>query len=140
MSAHDLSSLLERVKAASGPDRELDCAIAIAVDGFFIDGADYKGRPKYCYLDERGQNSPGQGHDMLVRCYTASLDAALALVERAKPAWAGLIHLSIAGSGQAAIEARDPCDDRTVQEFGHTPALALLAALLSALIAQGETA
>ena len=63
----------------------MDLAIALAVDGFFIDGEDHRGRPKYCYRDETGQVSPGQGHDMLVRHYTASIDAALALVERVLP-------------------------------------------------------
>lgn len=84
MQGEDLSELLARVEAATEPDREIDCAIAVTVDGHFIDGKDFRGRPIYCRRDPDGAiTSPGQGHDMLVRRYTASVDAALALVERA---------------------------------------------------------
>lgn len=78
-----IANLRKRMAGLTGPDRATDCDIAVALDGFFVDGEKY-GEPAYCYTDTGGgQVSPGQSGDQLVRRYTASLDAALALVERA---------------------------------------------------------
>lgn len=57
----DLMELLERVKAATGPDRELDYAISRFADGELV------------------------RHSSLHLPYTASIDDALALVERKLP-------------------------------------------------------
>ena len=40
-----LSELLERVKAASGPDREIDCALACHLDGFWANLKLWPSRP-----------------------------------------------------------------------------------------------
>lgn len=110
----DLSELLERVKAATGPDRELDAAIWYA-------------------LVEQPRPGNKIDRDMISRWpeYTSSLDAALALVLRASPL-KGPVELTVAGSAQACLNSDDPCGLQ-VQAFGNTPPLALLAALLSAL-------
>jgi len=81
----DLTSLVERVEGASGADREIDRQLAVAIDGFWIEHQEYRGA-RYCHLDKDGRVSmPGQAGDMLVPAYTASVDAALALVERVLP-------------------------------------------------------
>lgn len=133
----DLQALLERVEKAVGPDREIDCAVAVAVDGYFVQGADPWGRPKYCYRDAEGIVSPGQGHDMLVRRYSASVDDDLALAERVLPGWEcgvwaqtaewrkrpktwiGVLHDPRGWAGETRSELA-------------TPALALLAAIIRA--------
>lgn len=132
-----LSELIARVEAATEGSRELDALIAVAVDGFFIDGEDPWGRPKYCYLDEDGaQISPGQGHDMLVRRYTTSVDAALALIERVLrgAVWRvgfdpddGSIRAEIVGAAPDCVRSTANHD---------SPALALCAAALRALQAK----
>lgn len=61
-----LTDLLRRVEAATGPDRELDYAVLLAT------------LPKgHAYLWD-----PEKGHE-----YTASIDAAVALVERKGGCW-----------------------------------------------------
>lgn len=129
----DLNALLERVRAASGPDRNLDLAIHMA-----LEPANY---------------APGWAWDDLGRPphLTASLDATVALVERVLPGW----QFALAGpwkwaehtprAGQPiwyAEVARDSEDDglgykemNDLSYRGATPALALISALLSALLA-----
>jgi len=79
------ADLIEKLEKLEGPDREADCQIGVAVDGFVTEERPYKG-VIYCRLDPDGTfTCPGQGADMLVPRYTASLDAAVALVERVLP-------------------------------------------------------
>lgn len=58
MTSSDLTALLARVEAATGPDRELDCAIMMALD------------PQSWFP-----------------LYTSSLDATVALVEKVRPSY-----------------------------------------------------
>ena len=71
--------------------------------------------------------------------YTASIDAALALVERVLPGW----HW-IRKSPLSMTVYQDPKDEKAwavhFDGAGATPALSLLAAILKALIAQQEAA
>lgn len=115
-----LADLLARVEGASGPDRALDKAILMAL----------------------GQWAPVMTNQpWTVARLTASLDAALALTERVLPGW------TIAGIGQDDsklwhVELREGHQTsyrRVVLSHmtlrgSPTPALALLAALLKALI------
>jgi hypothetical protein len=73
--ASDLAKLLEWVKANDGPNRTLDLAIAQAL-----------GQPWAC-MDNPPAEPGGEWWPSRIRCerYTASLDAALALVERVLP-------------------------------------------------------
>ncbi|MFZ5669086.1 MAG: hypothetical protein ACOY4K_06305 [Pseudomonadota bacterium] len=81
----DHSQLLADLKAATEPSRELDCRLAIAVGGFFIDGERY-GEPAYCKHDPDGALiRPGQSGDMMVPRYTASIDAAVRLARLVFP-------------------------------------------------------
>jgi hypothetical protein len=133
----DLADLLRRVEAAAGPDRELDEAIAFALcdEHEFVQ---LKGAPRGVgpTLYRFGSHAP---HSALR--VTASLDAALALVERVLP---GAI-CGVDGIGPACLpEARvvpEHSGEEVLTQYearGRTPALALLAALLRALIAQQE--
>jgi hypothetical protein len=124
-----LTELLERVEAASGADRELDALIAC----HFV----FKSlRPATAadvilnYVPRPGDIKTDMGF-LMADPYTASLDAALALVDRVLPGWC-----------KSAVDLRpEPCEGY-VWERGHvgniqgkapTPALAVLAAMLRAL-------
>lgn len=83
-------TLLDRINAATGPDRDLDCAIALAMGWFFtVEAGQYAHSPlDYCYLDsEGGVVHPGHGGAQLVPRYTESLDAAVRLIGKALPGW-----------------------------------------------------
>lgn len=80
----DIGELLERVKAARGGDRELDVDIAWAIEPERYGGAYWNGR-----TGKPGSTLPlkldGMGRlSVRINCpsFTASIDAALALVER----------------------------------------------------------
>ena len=107
---HD--DLIERLEKATGPDREIDTAIEELFDPSFRDST----------LRQATR-------------YTASLDAAVALVEKMLPGWA----CGFDAGSKTSIAFVDPHDfaDRflgaryTAQAA--TPAIALLIALLRAL-------
>lgn len=70
---------------------------------------------------------------------TACLDAALALVERVLPGWAWMAGCAAGGGFFCALQ--ETIDDEMTlggesDSFAKTPALALLTALVSALLAQ----
>lgn len=128
----DLAKLEQMLVEAKGPDREIDRALLLACGILFLDE---QGKLYRLDLEGGGRVYGGQGDGVIIWHVTASVDDALALVERVKPPWVGIIHLSIAGSGQASIESAGPCDSRWAQAFGETPALAICLALVRALIA-----
>jgi hypothetical protein len=110
----ELQSLLERVKAASGPDRELDRAF------------------------DRRDIFPVYGDHPQ---YTASIDAALGLVEKVLPGWALHSLQDMRGERYVVCALRndrnEPGTDlqRTWCD-GKTRPLAILAAFLTVLIAE----
>lgn len=142
----DLGRLLARVNVATGPDSELDQDIAMQVVGM---------KPTIRIGHEiLGNEREVPGH---VPRYTASLDAALALVNRVLPRWQIALagpwfyapHTATPGRPIWCAEiARDTEDDglgyKEVNDLpwsAATPALALVAALLHALIdAPAQTA
>lgn len=79
MTAPDIQARL-----VEGGNRELDAEIAVLLDGFHTLPPRYHGDEiGYGYTDEDGANvRPGHGGKQLVRHYTTSVDAALALAER----------------------------------------------------------
>jgi len=132
----DLTALLERVRAATGPDIALSGQILCALNGTRLLSAEffYTGHIKVA-AEKDGERWESTFADPLV-----SIDAALALVERTLP---GLeISLTRYGGAWDAEFARldEPDMDGTSgPEPSPTPALALLRALLSALIEKDKT-
>jgi len=119
----NLQDLLERVTAATGPDRELDAAIALT-----------QGWPVY-----RGDNWIGPHAEISVPAYTASLDNAVALIESRLPGWWWAVgHYGPHGKCTANVSRDGKKHGNDV--VGATPALALLAALLRTLVAQQSDA
>jgi hypothetical protein len=115
MSLHDLK---KRVDAATGPDRELDYALLMAT------------LPKgHAYIWD-----PDSGHE-----YTASLDAALALVNKVFPHTMWCLYAMEFPGCKLLIpdnERNDYVGSVEVEADGFTPNLAILSALLTALIAK----
>jgi hypothetical protein len=117
-----LASLLERVSAATGPDRDLDGKLWCLGEDFI-----YSHRSS---MDEAiiymRPGDKGVRRESDCPRYTASLDATLALVERVRPGfWLainGNFHMNQWDAEVGQWKARAP-----------TPALALLAALLRSL-------
>lgn len=129
LSPEKIADLIARVAAATGPDREIDCLIAVAIDGFFEIPERYEGDGiGYGYINDDGVAiHPGHGGAQLVRRYTASIDADLALVERRLPGHQVNIYVygmrSEASIGNLSRDRHEAV----------TPPLAILLALLSAL-------
>lgn len=138
-----LLELAAKVEAASGPDRELDCAIAVAAAGFFELPPRWEGGPVgYGYTNADGEQiHPGHGGDQLVKPYTASLDAAMTLVPEGYD-WSlcryaqvdeGFLPFSV----NMTPEVQPYPVDQEIDVEAVTPALALTAAALRARAAQG---
>lgn len=133
----DLRGLIERLEKATGPDRELDGAMWLHFDQEAL----YK-----CW-GVRGMRYAGHVHtkaekaahikrmsEYYAPAYTASLDAAVALVERVAPGWSWECRASGTGDkGQATIwnPSRRPGDNDQQRVYNcASPAIALCLALL----------
>jgi hypothetical protein len=123
----DLQELLARVEKAERPDRELDCAIECALFG----GSPMPRDPDRVHRVDGN----GYGYTQAFAPYTASLDRALALVARVLPKHDWRLATDADGTlFDALIYAGRGGDALGEGESRTTPALALLAALLKALI------
>lgn len=119
--ADDLQRLVERIEAASGPDRELDCRIWCAISGPTFDVA-------VAVVPDFSQwQAP---------FYTASIDAAMTLVPEGR-SWE-LTKLESAGTAQAFIWNMKELGEGDGAE-AKTPALALASAALRARITQEKS-
>lgn len=136
----DLRPLLDRIEKAEGPDRELDLLIWVALvanpskeynwsDGVWFKDHGEKDRGPYWRACDHTKEAP---------FYTASLDAALALVERVRPGhWWSIEH--VGGAPPAGFaKARIFTPEVAYSASGSTPALALLSALIRSLIEGDE--
>lgn len=146
---NDLADLIARVEGASGPDRELDVALADALhpnvtlmplssnpEEWVVKIGD-KWVPTTRY--PRGYMTTG---DRYVQAYTSSLDAALGLVERVLPGWRWMVRRVYPehdGRTQhvAYVESVDYGDYHAAT--APTPALALILAMLRAKEASRST-
>ena len=112
----DLKELLKQIEASTGADRELDLNLYYALE----------------------LNKPAP-----LPHYTSSIDAAVALVQKMLPMSVWSIYNSdpkcLTTGGSAFIYA-DSDDDDAFRAAGASPALALLAAMLRALIKKEERA
>ncbi len=124
----DLQALLERVEKAEGPDEEVDMQLCLLAYPEIM-AVSEKRDDGFWYHKQWGRMSVPAN-------YTASIDAAVALVEKMLPGWTG--HLDFGGSQACAYAIRPLTEGPLVEHraFATTPALALIAALLRALIAQ----
>lgn len=144
-----LADLLARLEKAEGPDREIDAALLVALL-----------KPEQLADDLRYYRLPSPSMDHMEMCapgtywlkqrsgaslhtsphYTASLDAALALVERVLPSREWCVGVDLENSCAWAQVENDVWDEATghIRGKANTPALALLAALLRAKIAEAR--
>jgi hypothetical protein len=143
----DLSDLLERVRNAAGPDRELDVIIAyITYDEIPNLSCTFR---EFVHIHDNFAEvaARAEAHHCIRTAlprYTASIDAALALVARVLPGWHGaLTWLPDYGLNAASFaceigpmdwSGNQPPDN--IIGHGDSMPLAILAALLSALIAK----
>lgn len=140
-----IAALLARVKAATGPDRELDCRLShhFLNRGISYGTGDDSGWAPPATVDgwddAKWASMADEYMSPLTHHYTASVDAALSLVERVLPGWEWLkksprvisLYRPLADEEDARKEWAKHHDGT-----GATIPLAILAALLSALITQ----
>src|SRR5215217_4161473 len=126
----DLNALLERVKAAMGPDRDLDAAILCALPPFGVNWKPddrWQGRANF-------EHSIGDGDSRQAATFTASIGSALALVGRCLPGWRHDIHSPRFGRPfEAVLMDGDSASRRIVVGTGATAPIAILSALLSTI-------
>lgn len=136
----DLSDLLARVEAATGGDRELDARIVAHFNDALLkpypptDDFGPKNRWQFWSLDGKHFIGNEGTPRFKIEPYTASLDASLALVERVLPN-AERIDVRTFPTMKSHSAEVWPNDEEFKRASGRTPALALCAALLKALIA-----
>jgi hypothetical protein len=127
----ELQALLARVEAATGPDRHIDFWLSVLVSS--PDPSDDFEKLRADIANVSIEEMAVDGN------FTASLDAALALVERVLPGWfKGLQesrNRSDAMRWAAYITPPKPADHE-FEAYASAPALALLAALLKTLSRQ----
>jgi hypothetical protein len=138
----DLPTLLERVRACKGADREIDARVhhALFPDQriMFDSGAI---RPPTPPIFGRLRDFPMDGWEdwdaiantMSAKDYTDSLDAVIALAERVLPGWKRAIYRDGPSKASALMFRRG---EYFSTEHHATEALALLVAILAALIAK----
>ncbi|WP_127524009.1 hypothetical protein [Mesorhizobium sp. Z1-4] len=141
----DRKELIERLEKLERPDREIDCLIWAHFDGRTVRESDRfilarSTRPPHdeCVLGtidpgEYSRNFQCEGyHNPPVPAYTASLDAAIALVEKMRPGWtwgAGTTDME-QHPFAAQVRQKGVITSDHDYSFGPTPAIALLLALL----------
>lgn len=158
----ELAGLLEQVRAATGPDRVLDAALWIALGHDHTDDADWLTGAAGGRLDlVNGVTLPdalqhglsGVALAWQIAPLTASIDAALTLVEAKLPGWPWLLRQTHDEHYFARLESPDFEDvvweagDKETRDitagsealgYGSSAPLAILATALSALLQQGE--
>ena len=132
-------TILERLRAATGPDRELDALI-------WLETTDGATRRESTVTSSTNLWSPytidetrdATGRLITVPSYTASIDAALALVERMLPGCGVVIHANNDSYMKDSAILHVPSYSSPPKCDGHgaTPALAILTALFAALEAK----
>ena len=121
----DLAQLLARIEAATGPDREVDAAMWLT----FV---------------EKHMLGQKIDLDMIGRwpAYTASIDAIVALIERALPGWCPSVGQNVHHKDWLGYLHRvdEPNGDIETVYGRHptVPALALCAAFVRAMMAQQQ--
>lgn len=138
MSKADIAALLERVRAATGPDRAIDGSLALLSlhlpDGTYA----YSSLGGYVVsTSPKVPVGPGIGQFHPADYYTASLDAIVALIDRELPGAAFTLNCFDVQRKPARVRYNRahlsdyPGADHGALGEGATPALALCAAFLA---------
>jgi hypothetical protein len=127
-----MSDLPSRIEAATGAERELDCALVKLIYGVNPYPTAYPERDWEFYTDELPIQT--------VPRYTASVDAALVLVDAKLPGWGFDLHRWPEGVVSGPPWECELFEPGVIYKTGHGPTgeaatapLAILAALLRAL-------
>lgn len=153
--ASDLKALLERVEAATGPDREIDRLVHFSIVHPWLADRCVKWLPaafedvgNFLWWDAARLAEPHkEGYPDYWEPVTSSADAALALFEQEFPGWIFTIarhygHDNPTGPFYADVASVEWVQDapgsagQQAEAYGATPALAILSALLKVLIAR----
>lgn len=133
----DLSELIERVRNATGPDRELDGEITTALGDGPGDGWELITHSPGMFMMDAGRWIKG-GRIRTPKPFTASLDAITALIEKKLPGWDwGASSLGDDGTF-GEIWEHGWHDDTVVNTTHRTAPLALCLAFLLALQSQDK--
>lgn len=125
-----IDELIERLEKATGSDREIDALLALGVAGW---SHERRKGDRYEYWRDPDDISPHSTYHPrreLPR-YTASIDAALALVERRGLAFDGILDDALSDVVERALERADVGGDNHPR-LSELP-IAILIALLRAL-------
>ena len=127
----DLAELLERVKAATGPDRELDAALLCATSPSYHLSKNSLGGTVICRDGFRWNIED------IAPYLITSIDAALALADRVLPGWwlHGLGKSPLHGLWWCTLYSLNAKEAAEVEDADTAP-LAIIAATIYALIAQ----
>ena len=127
----ELTDIKTRLMEATGADRKLDAELMCIQEGYRFDRL--IGTDATFYVE--GVGHPVKTSMSRVLPYTASVDAALELVERKLPDWQWEILWNNCQGylAQLTDNARAESSGARFMEVGETPALALLAVLMKAL-------
>jgi hypothetical protein len=136
-----MTDILKRLKAATGPSRELDARIHQALfpdQQIMINGGSVRHKMPAQYstiatisIDTWQGDFEGLASMFFTERYTASIDAALALVDRMLPGHDYILgHTNEGLTIHAQLGPNEMC-------FGETLPLAILTALFTALEAKG---
>jgi len=139
MQRGEIKALLERCAAATGPDTGIDAAIAVALGWSRLPPPKDYDRP----MPSLWADPAGDVRGALAPCWTGSLDAIVGLIEREFPksrwetghyfirtydSWGATAHID----SPVAVESGYKNQPFNPISIGHTPALALCAAFLTA--------
>ncbi len=129
----ELTGLLDRVKAASGPDRHLDALVEVQARRFAAYAAGLDDRTRAYWNGTIDGDVYDSSISYAAPRYTASIDAALALVEKMLPGcmWRVQSDPKIGDTFYATLVPSYPAGASAGD--GATAPLAILAALLTAL-------
>ena len=130
--ADELLGLAERVEALTGPDREVDAEIAVAVSG--DKGAWVVGpSPQSVFAHQPGWYRTSDDKSHQAPPFTASLDAAMSLVPKDRRV--SIVQLPDGAWGAAMLVLEPSQADPCLIQDAKSAALALTAAALRALAA-----
>lgn len=127
----DYAELLKRVQDVKGADREVNEKLALIAGWHQVGERLSDGKTIQCWYDP-------DGVEQFVPRYTASIDAAVGLVEKMLPSAGVTIGVDRDRKVYASVRWGDGVKDVALAN-APSPALALLAALLQALIQKEET-